>query len=65
MFDRGWQCCANSVCVEVLTSGILHIMVTKKIYSGDVVQREYYNDNIPLWREYKQHGRKSLSSLSF
>ena len=44
MFDHGWQCCANSVCVEVLTSGILQIMFTKKIYSGDVVQREYYNN---------------------
>ena len=34
------------MCVEVLTSGILQIMVTKKIYSGDVVQREYYNNII-------------------
>ena len=46
MFDHGWQCCANSVCDQVLTSGILQTMVTKKIYSGDVAQREYYNNTI-------------------
>ena len=46
MFDHGWQCCANSVCDQVLTSGILQTMVTKKIYSGDVAQREYYNNII-------------------